>query len=89
MLLESLRPETLSTLCERLAAELAEVEAEQAYFARLLEIADDPAQLQTLARRHAARSRKVATLRARLDTLRTARYNDDAGAMWDRTLQVA
>lgn len=89
MILDSLKPESLSSLCEQISRELAAVEDELTHYDRALQGNLDASQQTMLHQHRTRRARTAALLRARLDALQCARYHDDPQTVWARTLRVA
>lgn len=89
MVLDSFKPDSLPTTCDDLARELRELESQVADYERLLLHATDGGQRRTLERQRERAHNQARTVRERLRQLRSARYFDDADAVWNRTIQVA
>jgi hypothetical protein len=89
MILESLKPEAVQTLCEQLVLQLADLENQISEYDFALLNPLEPAHRQQLEALRAMRAQTADRMRARLLTLNSARYNDDQQAVWSRTLRVA
>lgn len=89
MLLERLKPEAVGTLCDQIGAELTALENEIHQYDRALSGSLDESQRATLHKLRTRRARQAELYRARLDTLRSARYHDDERTVRSRILQVA
>lgn len=89
MLLESFKPEYLSTTREQLIAEMKQVERELEGYTHILNHVHDPVQRRELEEKRNQLARRGQLLYARLKALGTVRYHEDPDAIWKRTLQVA
>ena len=89
MVLESLRPTALQTLCTQMSQELMQLDNEIEQYDRALGDDLELSQRQLLEMLRTRRARKAAMLRGRLATLRSARYTEDSHLVAQRVLQVA
>jgi outer membrane murein-binding lipoprotein Lpp len=89
VVLDSLKPESLSALCEQLSTQVAQLESEFEQASRQLETTDDAERRREVEREQATRNREIELLRARLETYCSAQYHEDDDTMRKRTLRVA